>query len=50
MTNPLRNIFFAAREIVIKADHFLASLHQAINQMGANETGSTSHQIDQRVS
>ena len=48
MTHPLGNIFLTSREIVIKTDHFLASLHQAINQMGTNETGSTRHKIDQK--
>ena len=49
MSHPLGNILLAAREIVIKTDHFLAGLHQAINQMGTDETGSTRHQIDQKL-
>ena len=48
MTNPLRDVGFASREVVIKADHLLPGLHQAINQMGANKTSPSSHQIDQR--
>ena len=48
MTNPLSDVVFASREVVIKADHLLPGLHQAINQMGANKTSPSSHQIDQR--
>ena len=48
MTEPLGDIAFASREIVIKTDHLLPGLHQAINQMGADKTSPSSHQIDQR--
>ena len=49
VTDPLDDVAFASREVVIKANHLLPSLHQAINQMGAEETGPSSHQIDQRL-
>ena len=49
MTDPLGDVAFASREVVIKADHLLPSLHQAINQMGAHKTSPSSHQIDQRL-
>ena len=48
MTNPLGDIALASREVVVEADHLLPGLHQAINQMRADKTGSSSHQIDQR--
>ena len=48
MTDPLGDIAFASREVVVQADHLLPGLHQAINQMGSDKTGSSSHQIDQR--
>ena len=48
MTDPLGDVDFASREVVIKADHLLPGLHQAINQMGANKASPSSHQIDQR--
>ena len=47
MTHPLSNVLLTTGEIIIKADHLLSCLHQAINQMGADETGSARHQIDQ---
>ena len=49
VTDPLDDVAFASREVVIKANDLLPSLHQAINQMGAEETGPSSHQIDQRL-
>ena len=49
MTDPLGDVAFASREVVVEADNFLPSLHQAINQMGANKASSSSHQIDQRL-
>ena len=48
MTDPLGDIAFASREVVIKTDHLLPGMHQAINQMGADKTSPSSHQIDQR--
>ena len=33
MTDPLGDVAFASREVVVQADHFLPGLHQAINQM-----------------
>ena len=49
MTDPLGDIAFASREVVVQADHLLPGLHQAINQMGAHKTSPSSHQIDQRL-
>ena len=48
MTDPLGDVAFASREVVVEADHFLPGLHQAINQMGADKASPSSHQIDQR--
>ena len=48
MTDPLGDVAFTSREVVIKADHLMTGLHQAINQMGADKTSPSSHQIDQR--
>ena len=47
MAHPLGNVLLTTCEIVIKADHLFTSLHQAINQMGADETSPARHQIDQ---
>ena len=33
MTDTLADVAFAASEIVVKANHLLPGLHQAINQM-----------------
>ena len=49
MTDPLGDIAFASREVVVQADHLLPGLHQAINQMGAHKTSPSSDQIDQRL-
>ena len=48
MSHPLSNVFLTSGEIIIQANHFFACFHQAINQMGTNETGSSRHQIDQQ--
>ena len=48
MTDPLGDVAFASREVVVQADHLMPGLHQAINQMGADKTSPSSHQIDQR--
>jgi hypothetical protein len=45
VTNPLLNIDFAARKVVVEANHFLARLHQAVNEVGANETGTACYKI-----
>ena len=47
MTDPLGDVAFASREVVVQADHLLPGLHQAINQMGAHKPSPSSHQIDQ---
>ena len=48
MTDPLADVAFAASEVVVEANDLLPGLHQAINQMGAHKTSSSSHQVDQR--
>tara|TARA_B100001059_G_scaffold164622_1_gene164193 strand:+ start:86 stop:304 length:219 start_codon:yes stop_codon:yes gene_type:complete len=45
MPNPVSNIFFSACEVIVQANHFFASLHQAISQVGAEESGAACDQI-----
>ena len=33
MTDPLADVAFTPREVVVEANHLLPGLHQAINQM-----------------
>ena len=49
MANPAHNIGFASSEVVVEADHFLASLHQAVNQMGAKEAGTSGNKVNPHI-
>ena len=35
-----------AREVVVEADHLITGLHQPVDQMGAQEAGTTSDEVD----
>ena len=37
-----RNVGLASCEVIVQADHFIARLHEAINQVGAKEAGTAS--------
>jgi hypothetical protein len=42
VANPLGYIGLTTREVVVKANYFLACLHEAINEMRAKEAGTAS--------
>lgn len=46
----MADVAFAAGEVVVEADNLLARLHQAIDQVGANEAGAARDQVaDNRI-
>ena len=46
VADPTRNVGLASCEVIVQADHFIPSLHEAINQVGAKETGTASDEVD----
>ena len=46
MTDPARNVGFTAGEVIIETDHLIAVLHQPVDQMGAEEAGTSSDEVD----
>ena len=46
MTDPTRNVGFTAGEVIIETDHLIAILHQPVDQMGAEEAGPSSDEVD----
>jgi hypothetical protein len=42
VANPLGYVCLATREVVVKANYFLACLHEAINEVRAKEAGAAS--------
>merc|ERR1712070_47642 len=46
MADPTRNVGLASCEVIVQADHFIAGLHEAINQVGAKEAGTASDEVD----
>ena len=46
MADPARNVGFTAGEVIIETDHLIAVLHQPVDQMGAEETGTSSDEVD----
>ena len=45
MADPLGDVGLAAGEVVVEADHLLTALHQPVQQMGAEEAGTTGDQV-----
>ena len=46
MSNPARDVGLASGEIVVETDHFIAILHQAVDQVGAEKAGTASDEVD----
>ena len=46
MADPTCNVGLASCEVVVQADHFIAVLHEAINQVGAKEARTASDEVD----
>ena len=46
MADPARNVGFTAGEVIIETDHLIAVLHQPVDQMGAEEAGTSSDEVD----
>ena len=46
MTDPTRNVGFTASEVIIKTDHLIAVLHQTVDQMGAEEAGTSGNEMN----
>ncbi len=46
MSDPALNVALAAREVVVEADHLLTSLHQPVNQMGAQKPCPTGDEMN----
>ena len=46
VANPASDIGFGSCEVVVKADHFITGFHQPIDQMGAEEPGTSSHEVN----
>ena len=46
MADPARDVGLATREVVVETDHLIAALHQPVDQMGAEEAGTSSDEVD----
>ena len=46
MADPTRNVGLTSCEVIVQADHFIACLHEAINQVGAKEASTASDEVD----
>ena len=47
MANPARDVGLTTREIVVEADHLITGLHQTVDQVGAEEAGTSGDEVDQ---
>ena len=47
MANPACDVGLAPGEIVVEADHLITGLHQTVDQVGAEEAGTSSDEVDQ---
>ena len=47
MADPARNVGLPAGEVIVKTDHLIAAFHQPVDQMGAEEAGTSSDEVDQ---
>ena len=50
MADPARNVGLPAGEVIVETDHLIAAFHQPVDQMGAEETGTSSDEVDQHKS
>ena len=46
MANPTGDVGLAPGEVVIETNHLVARVHQAINQMGAEEAGTAGNEMN----
>ena len=49
MANPARDVGLAPGEVVIETDHLVAGVHQAIDEVGAEEAGTSSDEMNYHV-
>ena len=46
MANPAGDVGFTAGEVIIETDNLIAALHQSVDQMGAEEAGTSCDEVD----
>ena len=47
MANPAGDVGLTPSEVVVEADHFIPALHQPVDQVGAEEAGTSGDEVDQ---
>ena len=47
MANPAHDVGLAPSEIVVEADHLITDLHQTVDQVRAEEAGTSSDEVNQ---
>ena len=46
VADPTLNVGLASCEVIVQADHFIARLHEAINQVGAKEASTAGDEVN----